>query len=371
MKSLLLFALATTAVNAQSCMPITSSTVCGPFSAFGVSSSHAADLAAFDVLAKNQGTSTADYVSFFKRTYNCPGFEGRGQSFGSGMFCGLAVDTAWAKKTCTQADPIMLCPDSVQRAVDTLQAIFTNKDFCDQQNVPENRTAFITTYNKYLTRAKESKNPKCVVGLQSEVARCGYATDQDAQEYCSKVPNDACCKNLGKTGLALTADTPKLEGKGASNNTMIIAIAVGAVLGVLLIIFLVLMYRRRKAASASSSERGMGMGMGMGMDRPMSGMPMGEVGNFQEPLEVAETYQVIYNYVPNLSDEIYLYVGDKVILKTKFDDGWAVGYNMTTKQEGSFPLACVDIFQGDDVPNEKTFSVISQRMSSLYGKYQN
>jgi hypothetical protein len=59
---------------------------------------------------------------------------------------------------------------------------------------------------------------------------------------------------------------------------------------------------------------------------------------------VAETMEVVFNYVPNLSDEIFLYVGDPVIVKMKFDDGWGYGFNMTTKMEGSFPLACVAPF---------------------------
>ncbi|TPX58970.1 hypothetical protein PhCBS80983_g02816 [Powellomyces hirtus] len=66
--------------------------------------------------------------------------------------------------------------------------------------------------------------------------------------------------------------------------------------------------------------------------------PKEDVG---EPIQIAETMEVLYNYVPNLVDEIYLYIGDPVIVKCKFDDGWGYGFNMTTKQEGSFPLACV------------------------------
>ncbi|KAJ1567278.1 hypothetical protein HK405_006513 [Cladochytrium tenue] len=55
----------------------------------------------------------------------------------------------------------------------------------------------------------------------------------------------------------------------------------------------------------------------------------------------AETMEVIFNYVPNLTDEIYLYAGDKVLVRHKFDDGWGFGANLTTRMEGSFPLACV------------------------------
>ncbi|KAJ3115699.1 hypothetical protein HDU96_000178 [Phlyctochytrium bullatum] len=102
--------------------------------------------------------------------------------------------------------------------------------------------------------------------------------------------------------------------------------------------------------------------------------------------QIAETMEAIFNYVPNLSDEIYLYVGDPVVVKCQFDDGWGYGFNMTTKQEGAFPLACVAAYgsgageqyegaaetaraeEGGDV-NRASFS-IKQRGSSMYGPPQ-
>ncbi|KAJ3279172.1 hypothetical protein HDU76_009598, partial [Blyttiomyces sp. JEL0837] len=77
-------------------------------------------------------------------------------------------------------------------------------------------------------------------------------------------------------------------------------------------------------------------------------------------------------------------VGDPVIVKCKFDDGWGYGFNMTTKMEGSFPLACVSPYlnnndngqapqRGDEWQdgsgsnvNRASFS-IRQRQSSMYG----
>ncbi|KAJ3092961.1 hypothetical protein HDU96_002566 [Phlyctochytrium bullatum] len=58
-----------------------------------------------------------------------------------------------------------------------------------------------------------------------------------------------------------------------------------------------------------------------------------------------ETMEAVINYVPNLSDEIYLYVGDPVLVKCQFNDGWGYGLNLTTQQEGAFPLACVAPYQ--------------------------
>lgn len=78
-----------------------------------------------------------------------------------------------------------------------------------------------------------------------------------------------------------------------------------------------------------------------------------------------EIMDVIYEYVPNLFDEIHLSVGDQVLVKIKFDDGWAYGMNMKTKKEGSFPLACVD--QPNRTSRVNYDTRINQRASSLYG----
>lgn len=54
-----------------------------------------------------------------------------------------------------------------------------------------------------------------------------------------------------------------------------------------------------------------------------------------------EIVKVIFDYVQNLGDEMTLNVGDRIVVKNRFDDGWAFGFNMTTELEGNFPLACV------------------------------
>ncbi|KAJ3215243.1 hypothetical protein HDU67_000659 [Dinochytrium kinnereticum] len=104
-------------------------------------------------------------------------------------------------------------------------------------------------------------------------------------------------------------------------------------------------------------------------------------GEGVQVLDIAETMEVVYNYVPNLSDEIYLYVGDPVLVKCNFDDGWGYGINMTTKEEGSFPLACLSGYadaapsaappqeQPDNPTSDRPLSEfkVRQRMSSIYG----
>lgn len=135
---------------------------------------------------------------------------------------------------------------------------------------------------------------------------------------------------------------------------MIIGASIGGIVVIFIIIFVVLLYMRRRNTSGGLE--------GIAGDRT------GALADDQG--QIAETCEVIFNYVPNLSDEIYLYVGDKVIVKVKFDDGWAMGYNMSTKQEGSFPLACVAPFSSNGRPisysTQRDSAKISQRASSLY-----
>ncbi|KAI9291201.1 hypothetical protein K502DRAFT_326406 [Neoconidiobolus thromboides FSU 785] len=54
-----------------------------------------------------------------------------------------------------------------------------------------------------------------------------------------------------------------------------------------------------------------------------------------------ESFVVSTNYVPVLPDEISLEKGDMVEVRHRFDDGWALGRNLSTDKTGAFPLACL------------------------------
>ncbi|KAK4509464.1 Septin spn4 [Mucor velutinosus] len=54
-----------------------------------------------------------------------------------------------------------------------------------------------------------------------------------------------------------------------------------------------------------------------------------------------EFFVVVHAYPPQLPDELELNAGDIVCLALYFDDGWALGYNVTTGKKGAFPLVCI------------------------------
>ncbi|TPX55167.1 hypothetical protein CcCBS67573_g09500, partial [Chytriomyces confervae] len=75
--------------------------------------------------------------------------------------------------------------------------------------------------------------------------------------------------------------------------------------------------------------------------------------------------RVVYDFLPERPDEIKLRVGDEVVVNQEFDDGWAFGVNITTNEEGNFPLDCLSSY------TEPQASVASskkpkQRVSSIY-----
>jgi hypothetical protein len=54
-----------------------------------------------------------------------------------------------------------------------------------------------------------------------------------------------------------------------------------------------------------------------------------------------DIYLVAYSYQPQMPDEIQLDEGDIICVAVTFDDGWGVGFNITTDQKGAFPMVCI------------------------------
>ncbi len=51
---------------------------------------------------------------------------------------------------------------------------------------------------------------------------------------------------------------------------------------------------------------------------------------------------VTYPYNASMDDELVLNVGDLLRVNIEYGDGWLLGYNHTTHQEGIFPAACIE-----------------------------
>ncbi|KAI8819028.1 uncharacterized protein EV422DRAFT_489051, partial [Fimicolochytrium jonesii] len=324
----------------------------------------------FESYITSQLDSSPTYISQFKAQYACPGYTGTGRRYHISLLCGLLVDfasTQQGARACKSAGTayVPLCKGTAAAAVASLQALFGNAAVCPAAVGGAGATVRTVGQSTEIFASRLKSDTNCVPATAEEWGMCGFYSDPEAAAYCANptTATDACCAahaaklagqpivvptSLGPATASAPAAVPSLASTppgvasttpgvtptntastantAAKNTTNDPALGPGAIAGIvagvaallILAVILRILYTSRKQRRAASGRKDVG-----------------------EPIQIAQTMEVVYNYVPNLVDEIYLYIGDPVIVKCKFDDGWGYGFNMTTKQEGSFPLACV------------------------------
>jgi SH3 domain len=353
----LLFAstvLAQASASLASCFPLTGSQMCGPYADMQIQPLDGifSDVASFDLFMNSVIDTNTSYIADYKTRYACPSFAGLGQRFHMSTYCGLFVNAASSNGCNSNAETIQICPATIATAISSLQSLYSSS-VCNQVSNTA-RTSFLQGYTTYQSRLSNT-SATCLQGFPSEIAQCGFFSMSEAVDYCSSNSSDPCCGSTQLQNMTqplmiknhLVANIVTTSQPSSSANAVVIGASIAGVVFFLIILAAVIyLYKKRKSTQSKT-------------DKPSDN---------DTQVQIAETYEVIYNYVPNLSDEVYLYVGDKIIVKCKFDDGWALGYNMSTKQEGSFPMACVDEFSqgGDYRSTYKSESNINQRGSSLY-----
>ncbi|KAJ3229998.1 Sorbin and SH3 domain-containing protein 1 [Chytriomyces hyalinus] len=80
----------------------------------------------------------------------------------------------------------------------------------------------------------------------------------------------------------------------------------------------------------------------------------------QDESILGQQHRAVFEFAPELDDEVPVRVGDTIILLKEFDDGWAFGKNTRTGQSGLFPADCIFGTPGNE-PSAK-----NQRASSIY-----
>jgi hypothetical protein len=157
----------------------------------------------------------------------------------------------------------------------------------------------------------------------------GFLKEKDALEFCLINPNEGCC--------ALLRPQTQTKNSQTSQSYLAIGLAVAG-LSILLVAMIVYFtkYRGRKREGTEFSE-----------DSKTS------------------AFKVVQRYTPQLIDEIQLNIGDVVIVKERFDDGWGAGLNITTESEGSFPLNCLSNLKPVDGSKLEMGTLCSTRNSSL------
>ncbi|KAJ3176228.1 hypothetical protein HDU87_005443 [Geranomyces variabilis] len=245
----------------------------------------------------------------------------------------------------------------------------------------------------------------CSVGVWDDDTSCGFGGDVDtAAMFCTQVPNDPCCLRRRRqqqqtpqtTGdakpppAAPKNDAPAAPGKSAGgpaalaatqpqaagdilaseaingsesssndesfwskNKTAIIA-GTASVAAVLVAIAVVGTLYLRKARATSQNINARLRSKGMHATSGEGAVPFLASTSSAAPPQMKSVeaaskeglnakHRVVYDYEPQLVDELELAKGDSVEVFASFDDGWGKGTNIRTGKVGTFPMACVEL----------------------------
>lgn len=220
----------------------------------------------------------------------------------------------------------------------------------------------------------------CIAGIVNEPNYCGFNSTSDACSYCKSNSGDNCCQLVSGCSKSLST--------GA---------IIGIVIGVLIFVGIIGAFlfwfcfskkssnRSRKGVSFINGNGGNGYVLKQKVEHNDSSSQLVHGGGEYESLKanqqrisnqppittssrftdanismeehttplivntqsqpptqtLEEFYQVKHPYPPQMGDELGLHVGDIVCVAMNFDDGWALGFNVTTGLKGVFPVVCV------------------------------
>eukprot|EP00842_Homolaphlyctis_polyrhiza_P001527 jgi/Hompol1/2375/HPOL_005976-RA len=114
--------------------------------------------------------------------------------------------------------------------------------------------------------------------------------------------------------------------------------------------------KKNTVTSASSSTR---RTFPLRNDRIDRASPL--MSTFDVPKHHRKPIYAIAEYFPQMSDEIQINIGDRIVIMRAFKDEWVLGKNETTSATGVFPKACCDL---DIVPNGTLLSISHASMEA-------
>ncbi|KAI8897280.1 hypothetical protein BC833DRAFT_594435 [Globomyces pollinis-pini] len=291
--------------------------------------------------------------------------------------CGYAVYRSGCNQG-LESKYVGICPPTLQAAKD---------DLLKKLQTSCKMTGIWPEYDKYVTDSKSFK--KCYVGVGSEASKASNLIDNPgAAGAVTKTATSSAGPSsvtvtepsMGSTTAVLTSaqdsavtpsstPSPKAPQSSPANSSStskdefnplyIAAAAIGIAVVAILGTALYFMFKRKP----EDRDRDIAPSNNYN-DAPPAAAPM---FNSPPPVEGEETLEVAYEYISTLFDEITLNVGDQILVKARYDDGWGLGTNLSTGAEGTFPLVCLaPVGYQRDSQYSKHDSSFSKRSSSVY-----
>ncbi|KAI9088783.1 hypothetical protein DFS34DRAFT_640049 [Phlyctochytrium arcticum] len=364
------------------------------------------DAAYWDKLVVDITSGGKHQMQMWKNWAQCPGYQGELIQHYRTYTCitDLFLYSAGCNKDAKPLEQkSALCPQACDSYGAAVRELVLDKDVCPKnfgkhdklvyQQVSARRSHALTgakscraLLSKWGGPSKDGKDDKSYAkngqckwnGVQVDHQSCGFSGNAKiAKTYCNDYPRDPCCKRIsssssnptdksdakhkaaaampvgpnavplsstkaagaaavGEPGAIGPADASATSDSfGARNKVPIIAGAAGSLLVLGGVAVGIVRARRRRS---SASPRG-----GSSRIQPASTPFIAPAMSQTTPTDAAKSnYKVIYDYTPQLIDELELAKGDIVEVWASYDDGWGKGSNVRTGNKGTFPMACIE-----------------------------
>lgn len=322
------------------CISLQSSRVCPEYAQYSIGAANAPfnTTATFDAWFTTNFGTAAGFAAYTKAVQKCDAsstYTAAQMRYVQSVQCYFLVDAASENGCANGQTPTPMCRGTVQ----TFSQQYTTdlgpgSTSCTSASPP---TSNPVNYFQILTQKSLNDTATCVPGLDVEIKQCGFYTLDAAKTFCAANPKEPCCSSstLGGSETTLSKLVPAVanSNSGSSSSTssniwstgsllfnkgIIVGVAFAAFVGLLsLILIIVLINKRKKSRKTAVDQQFSG-----GTADFNSTSPLPNAFSSPQPMPsnarpADETMQVLYNYVPNLQDEIYLYVGDPVVIKAK------------------------------------------------------
>ncbi|KAJ1970017.1 hypothetical protein IWQ62_000255 [Dispira parvispora] len=362
-------AYAQSAASNHSCYSLENSKYCGKgFGSYQISrfiqvgGGFAANAREFDRALERYFMSPQD-VGRINQQFGCTGWEGDNSPQYRLSYMCRSLLAEPASEECNQGQPVPpLCQSTCETYVKGWESFVTDSNKCSNQGLTT------SIYDQLVDTCDGKKfggkdDDQCVDGEENEPDTCGFIPNDitGACGYCQSKDHqkESCCENVIKNyecpDIKFPSDPFFPNDDDDRYTRKVLAIVLPVALGGLLVLAIVafILHRRRRRRQEAMEQfmpppvnkRGPGVfsskvggavsnTSGSGGTKRLSGEPV--------------KCRVIHPFVPRLEDEIPLVPGQILLLYKTFDDGWAVGHNLSTGQEGLVPLVCATSYESDD-----------------------
>ncbi|KAK9704307.1 hypothetical protein K7432_010262 [Basidiobolus ranarum] len=226
---------------------------------------------------------------------------------------------------CNKDNPVPpLCQTTCRRYTQGWETVIRNETACPGTVQEEDRKiANVLSWCDFDPFNGTAGN--CVDGKENQDRTCGFLLPLQFPNLCSfcKFSNDPCCRSESARACGLALPEKNIT-------ILVCSIVFGCLGGIGLIVGGVLFYKRRnldkvngKCPNTNNTE------------------PTTSTLRLNSTASSVSECVCEFAYIPTLPDELAIDPGDSILVLWVFDDGWAVGRNITRGGEGAFPLACV------------------------------